>query len=193
MVECNAQGADADSSHFLEIHRRLCQNAGVHPLVEIHTALYRFAIPHQCGARGESQLPDFSNDLPVAAGRGNIVVHQDQVFLFAVPVCNALHQTRQRRHFPLCAFQFGHAAKMAFAYAASGRITKIGVVYGVGVVNVFKDTVIRRLFFNGDAGYVLCTEIPIGGGQRQSLRWWAIQQARYEPNARPAWLVDELL
>ena len=65
----------------------------------------------------------------------------------------------------MCAFQLRHAAERATSYAPTRRVSKIGIVNWVGVIDMFKDPIVGDQFLNRHAGQVVGSKVVVVGRQ----------------------------
>src|SRR5438270_9045838 len=94
MVKCNSEGLNTDCRELSQVHRVFAKDARINPLVEIDPSLHRHSAALQFRSWHKSQISDFSNDVFESNRCDDIVVHQNEIFLFAIQGINALHNGR---------------------------------------------------------------------------------------------------
>src|SRR5690349_7377440 len=147
VIEGDPQRPNADGRELPQVYPIFAKNPGIHPLIEVHPSLHRNPSALQFDSRRKTQVPNFSNDLLETGGGAHIVIHEREIFFYAVQLIYAPDDRAYRIRIPLVPLEFGYAAETALADAAPGRIGKVGIAHRVFVSNLVKDAVVGNQIF----------------------------------------------
>src|SRR6266568_473010 len=144
MIESNAERLQANCGKLSQVHWVFAENAGVHSLIEIHTPLDGNTSTVQLRVGDKPKVAYLRNDLLEPWRRDNVVVHQREVFLGSVEFFHTTHEQRKWGRVALIAFQLWHSTETALPDAASGCISKVGIVNRIAIADLIEDAVVRN-------------------------------------------------
>ena len=132
VIEGDPKRPEGDRRKLAKVELVLAEDAGVDPLVEVHSTQRcdAFIRSSQLGAGRESKIPDLRDDVLEAGRRDDVVIHQNEVLLRTIEFIDRTDETRQGLRVALPPYQLRHAAECAFADAAAGRVGALPITDG---------------------------------------------------------------
>src|SRR5579871_1570422 len=191
VVKRNPQWLQTDCRELAKKHLILTKNPCIDSLIEIDPSLYGRTSAIELCSRKETEVADLGDDLLKARRGDDVVIHQGQIFLWAVECFDTLHNGADGVGIALIALKLRHSTKAALTNTPSRGISEICVRNRILVRDLVQDAVIRNQIFDWRSGAIIGIKLfrKIIELQRDCGR--SGEQAFYKSYAAPTGICNE--